>query len=86
MGTGFRVLRTPPVEYVDAVGAGDTFNAGFLAGRLLGRDWGTCLAMAVIAGTLSTGSTGGTAAQPSLDELEIWLGSVPVQELGGDRA
>jgi len=85
-GNGFRVLRTPPVEYVDAVGAGDTFNAGFLAGQLLGRDWGTCLAMAVIAGTLSTGSTGGTSAQPSLEELEIWLGSVPVQELGGDRA
>jgi sugar/nucleoside kinase (ribokinase family) len=81
-GNGYRVVRTPPVEYVDAVGAGDTFNAGILAGRLLGRDAGTCLAMAVIAGTLSTGATGGTAAQPSLDEVEPWLGSVPVQDLG----
>jgi len=84
-GRSYRVLRTPPVEYVDAVGAGDTFNAGFLAGRLQGRDAGTCLAMAVIAGTLSTGATGGTAAQPSLDDVDIWLASVPVEELGGGR-
>ena len=81
-GGGYRVLRTPPVEYVDAVGAGDTFNAGILAGRLLGREPGVCLAMAVIVGTLSTGATGGTAAQPSLDEVETWLGSVPVQDMG----
>jgi sugar/nucleoside kinase (ribokinase family) len=81
-GNGYRVVRTPPVEFVDAVGAGDTFNAGFLAGRVLGREWGTCLAMGVIAGTLSTGATGGTAAQPSLAEVEMWLGSVPVQDLG----
>jgi sugar/nucleoside kinase (ribokinase family) len=76
------VVRTPPVEFVDAVGAGDTFNAGFLAGQVLGREWGTCLAMAVIAGTLSTGATGGTAAQPSLDDVDAWLGSIPVQDLG----
>jgi len=81
-GNGYRVLRTPPVDYVDAVGAGDTFNAGLLAGRLLGRDPGTCLAMAVIAGTLSTGATGGTAAQLSLDDIESWLGSVPVRDFG----
>jgi sugar/nucleoside kinase (ribokinase family) len=79
-GTTYRAVRTPPVEYVDAVGAGDTFDAGYLAGRLLGRDVGASLAMAVIAGSLSTAAAGGTEGQPSLDEVEGWLRSVPVDE------
>lgn len=74
----YRATRTPPVEYADAIGAGDTFDAGFLAGRLLGRDPGEALAMAVVAGTLSTSATGGTGAQPTLDEVDAWLRSVPV--------
>ena len=78
--TTYRTQRTPPVEYIDAVGAGDTFDAGFLAGRLLGRDAGTCLAMAVIAGSLSTSATGGTDGQPTLDDVDGWLRSVPVDE------
>ena len=78
--TIYRALRTPPVEYVDAVGAGDTFDAGYLAGRLLGRDSATALAMAVIAGSLSTAGAGGTDAQPTVDEVGDWLKSVPVDE------
>jgi len=79
-GTGMTVLRTPPVDFVDAVGAGDTFNGGFLAGLLLGRGPAAALAMAVIAGTLSTSATGGTGGQPPLSEVEGWLRSVPVDE------
>lgn len=79
-GRSFRVLRTPPVDFVDAVGAGDTFNAGYLSGLLLERDAARCLAMGVIAGTLSTAASGGTDAQPSLDEVDAWLGRVAVQE------
>lgn len=75
-GLTFRVLRTPPVRFVDAVGAGDSFDAGFLAGRLTGRDPGASLAMAVVTGTLSTGAAGGTAGQPELAELEPWLATV----------
>jgi sugar/nucleoside kinase (ribokinase family) len=78
--TTYRVQRTPPVDYVDAVGAGDTFDAGYLAGRLLGRDAATCLAMAVIAGSLSTSAAGGTQGQPTLDEVDGWLRSIPVDE------
>jgi sugar/nucleoside kinase (ribokinase family) len=78
--TIYRAQRTPPVEFVDAVGAGDTFDAGYLAGRLLGRDVGTSLAMAVIAGSLSTSAAGGTEGQPTLDEVETWLRSTPVDE------
>jgi sugar/nucleoside kinase (ribokinase family) len=55
-------------EVVDTVGAGDTFNAGFLFGFL--NNWGLekNLWLAVICGSLSTRSTGGTAAQPTIEE------------------
>jgi sugar/nucleoside kinase (ribokinase family) len=77
-----RVRRTPPVDYVDAVGAGDTFNAGLLTGRLLGREVGESLAMAVIAGTLSTGAAGGTGAQPTRDEVDSWMATVSFEDGG----
>jgi len=79
-GRTFRVLRPPPCEYVDAVGAGDTFDAGYLVGRLFGKDPGTSLAMAVIAGTLSTAAAGGTDGQPEQDEVDTWLRSLVVAE------
>ena len=58
-----------PVEVVDAIGAGDAFDAGFLAGRLLGESLERCLRLAVACGTLSTRGRGGTAAQPTMDEV-----------------
>jgi ribokinase len=76
----YHTSRTPEVAYVDAVGAGDTFDAGFLAGRLSGRDVATSLAMAVIAGSVSTTARGGTTAQPTLAEVEARLGEVVVEE------
>ena len=76
----YRVVRTPSVDFVDAVGAGDTFNAAFLAGRLSGREVGTSLAMAVAAGTLSTSSAGGTAGQPTLDDLLLWSERLPIEK------
>lgn len=59
----------PPV-YVDAIGAGDSFNAGFLAARLSGADLSASLRFAVAAGTLSTRRAGGTSGQPTRDEAE----------------
>ncbi|MFL6287988.1 MAG: carbohydrate kinase family protein [Actinomycetes bacterium] len=76
----YRVVRTPSVEFVDAVGAGDTFNAAFLAGRLSGREVGASLAMAVAAGTLSTAAAGGTAGQPNLDDLLLWSERLPIEK------
>jgi sugar/nucleoside kinase (ribokinase family) len=51
-----------PVQTVDAVGAGDSFNAGFLHGYL--RQWtiDRCLRFGCLAGAWSTTASGGTAA------------------------
>jgi sugar/nucleoside kinase (ribokinase family) len=62
------------VSVVDTTGAGDSFDAGFLAGRLRGLPVEQCLAMAVAAGSLSTRAAGGTAAQPDEAELRRTLG------------
>lgn len=57
-----------PVDPVDAVGAGDSFDAGFVAARLRGLDLPASLAVASACGSLSTRAHGGTAAQPTWDE------------------
>jgi sugar/nucleoside kinase (ribokinase family) len=51
-----------PVEFVDAVGAGDSFDAGFLSQYVRGADLATCLAWGNAAGALSTTRPGGTEA------------------------
>jgi len=50
------------VEVVDAVGAGDSFDAGFLHQYLRGADLPACLASGNLAGALSTTRPGGTEA------------------------
>jgi len=58
----------PAVDALDATGAGDSFDAGFIAGRLRGLGLQESLALACACGALSTRALGGTAAQPSFDE------------------
>jgi sugar/nucleoside kinase (ribokinase family) len=67
---GHELVRSEavPADVVDTTGAGDTFDAGFIAGRLRGWPLGRCLQLAVACGSLSTRAAGGTAAQPTLDE------------------
>jgi sugar/nucleoside kinase (ribokinase family) len=50
------------VECVDSVGAGDSFNAGFLHKFVRGADLQTCLAYGNLAAALSTTRAGGTEA------------------------
>ncbi len=57
-----------PVKVMDTVGAGDSFNAGFLYGYLHKWDLEKALRLACICGALSTQKAGGTEAQPTLDE------------------
>jgi sugar/nucleoside kinase (ribokinase family) len=75
----YRVRQTPPVDFVDAIGAGDTFAAGFIAGLLSGEDIGRCLALAVTAGTLSTAGSGGTSAQADRETVELLAGRLKVE-------
>ena len=58
----------PSLAAVDATGAGDSFDAGFLAARLAGKPLPAALALACACGALSTRALGGTAAQPTLAE------------------
>lgn len=63
------VEATPPkAPYVDAVGAGDSFSAGFVYAMLAGWPLERCVRMGVVCGTCSTRAAGGTAAQATLEE------------------
>ena len=54
------------VRVVDTTGAGDAFNAGFLAGRLRGLDLRAALQLANRVGALSTRRAGGLAGLPRI--------------------
>jgi sugar/nucleoside kinase (ribokinase family) len=56
-----------PVELVDATGAGDSFDAGFLYGTLADWPLRDTLELAIACGSLSVRAVGGTAAQPTLE-------------------
>lgn len=73
-----------PVTVIDTTGAGDSFDAGFLAGYLQGWPLKKCLETAVACGSLSTRAAGGTTAQPTLEEIRDWrlaINSAPISNL-----
>jgi sugar/nucleoside kinase (ribokinase family) len=55
-------LAPPKVKFVDDIGAGDSFDAGFIHQRLRGATLEDCLAFANLAGAYSTTKEGGTEA------------------------
>jgi sugar/nucleoside kinase (ribokinase family) len=61
---GRDIVNMPAMEVVavDPVGAGDSFDAGFLHGFVRGLDLAACVAMGNAAGGLSTTRSGGTEA------------------------
>jgi len=79
----------PAVEMVDDIGAGDTFDAGFIHAYLLGAKLEDCLAFANIAAAYSVTEAGGTEAFRDHNALtdfirEQWMltgkGPLPVKE------
>ncbi|MGW3667963.1 carbohydrate kinase family protein [Streptomyces sp. NPDC005141] len=74
---GTRLSHAPavPVDPVDTVGAGDSFDAGFVAATLRGLDLPSALTVAAACGSLSTRAHGGTAAQPTWDEARATVSS-----------
>jgi ribokinase len=79
-------LRTAPVVPVDTTGAGDSFNAGFIAGLLDGGDLRTALARAVASGTVAVGGWGGTGLLADRDTALRAAALLRVQQLQDDRA
>jgi sugar/nucleoside kinase (ribokinase family) len=72
---GDSLVRAPaiPVEIVDTVGAGDTFDSGFIYGYLQGWPLEKSLKLGIACGSLSTQKSGGLAGQPTLDEVLNYL-------------
>ncbi len=66
-------VSAPAVHVVDATGAGDSFDAGFLAGWLRGLPLDQALGLGCACGALSATGLGGTAAQPTLDQARARL-------------
>jgi sugar/nucleoside kinase (ribokinase family) len=71
-GVQFR-RKSLQVKIADTVGAGDSFDAGFVYGYLSGWEPERILQLAVVCGSLSTRKAGGTAAQPTFDEAARYM-------------
>jgi sugar/nucleoside kinase (ribokinase family) len=57
-----------PVHVVDTVGAGDTFDSGFMYGYLNNWPIERSLRLACVCGAMSTQMAGGIEGQPTLVE------------------
>jgi sugar/nucleoside kinase (ribokinase family) len=66
-------IPTLPVTPVDTIGAGDSFDAGFICAFLNGWGLEKSLRLAVICGSLSTQQRGGTRGQATLAEAMHYL-------------
>jgi sugar/nucleoside kinase (ribokinase family) len=71
---------TARVNFVDPVGAGDSFDAGFLSRYMCGADLETCLRWGNLAGAWSTTQPGGTEAFRDRKATDAFLGSVARSE------
>ena len=69
---GSERLESPAVkvDVIDPVGAGDSFDAGFLHQYVVGANLSDCLAWGNLAGALSTTRSGGTEAFRDREHLE----------------
>ncbi|MFN8421130.1 MAG: carbohydrate kinase family protein [Anaerolineae bacterium] len=72
-GTHYHDPALPDMQVVDTTGAGDVFNAGFLAAHIAGSDLPACLRWGNICGGLSTQGYGGCTSAPTLAELKARL-------------
>jgi sugar/nucleoside kinase (ribokinase family) len=61
------------VTVVDPIGAGDSFDAGFLHQFLQGADLATCLAHGNLCGAFSTTASGGTEAFRDIARMQQFL-------------
>jgi sugar/nucleoside kinase (ribokinase family) len=78
-GTNREWVAPLRVQPVDTIGAGDSFNAGFLNFYLRGEDPLRAAAMGNVAGALSTLKTGGTEAYRDSALRETFLAQHPIK-------
>ena len=73
-GTGLAAdLGAIPVDVTDTIGAGDSFDAGFLFSYLNGKSMDECLASAIYCGSMSARGRGGISAQVRLPDLHEYM-------------
>ncbi|MBS1801193.1 MAG: carbohydrate kinase family protein [Acidobacteria bacterium] len=72
------IYRQPalPIAVVDATGAGDAFDGGFLHAFLHGADWDDCLRAGNICGSLSASQPGGSQGLPGPKEFRRYMASI----------
>jgi len=77
---GGKLYRQPalPITIVDATGAGDAFDGGFLHAFLHGADWDGCLLAGNICGSLSASQPGGSQGLPSAKEYRQHLSTMKI--------
>jgi sugar/nucleoside kinase (ribokinase family) len=73
-GTERVLVPAIDVAVVDPVGAGDSFDAGFISQYVRGADLRTCVAYGNLAGALSTTRPGGTEAFRDREYCERFFG------------
>ena len=57
-------------EVVDTIGAGDSFNAGFIHAFIQKRSLEDCMKMGTIAGAINTTAAGGTKAFENIEQIK----------------
>ncbi len=71
--SGDEVIEQPAFinhDFADAIGAGDSFNAGFIGSYLHDRSLKECATFGALCGAINTTGNGGTTAFASLDDIK----------------
>jgi sugar/nucleoside kinase (ribokinase family) len=72
-------VGAPEIKAVDPVGAGDSFDAGFLCRWIAGEPLLDCLRFGVACGSLATHAVGGTGSQPTAAQAAAIADGLPVR-------
>ena len=72
-GTTCQKIPPYPCKPIEPIGAGDGFNAGFLAGILQGKDVVTAGKMGGICGALATQTPGDVEGYPDIEQMQTAL-------------
>lgn len=67
----FEIPAIQPTKFVDSIGAGDSFDAGFLQGILEGKSIEKCAEMGVLSATKSIEGVGGYNTFPTREEIKM---------------